>query len=238
MRKTKAQKRHGARWMKLRKAYLAIRKQSRGDIYPSGIRAKDAIAHARAHFKAPDIEWTDHTGNPRGEFKLSGFRIVVTVRPDDDASAASEDLGRYTDSPTAADYRAGVIDRAHGIEPGELDCPISRRELRYFVPSNLRGCIAENREWLNRYGYPRHVADCLARSYPRQDFERAEALNNGDWCPMIVTAKAYRGGIELGSSSLGGIESDAGQDYIDGIARDCASEAVSEARAALARLRR
>lgn len=61
--------------------------------------------------------------------------------------------------------------------------------------------------------------------YCRQDYERAEALNRGEWQYVGISAKAVvvsAGGViqALRSGGLWGIESDSDSDYLAEVARD------------------
>lgn len=84
------------------------------------------------------------------------------------------------------------------------------REYRWFNPNanNYEGCTDE---------------ECA--KYCRQDYERAESLNAGQWSYIGIIAKAVvvsaNGTIQtLRSSGLWGVESDSGKDYMAEVARD------------------
>lgn len=86
--------------------------------------------------------------------------------------------------------------------------PDSRsREHRFFIPSNPE--------------------------YGRIDYKRMEAYTQGHWCMVGVVVKVYRAGIELGSASVWGIESDSEERYFTDTAVELAEEAVEEARKAV-----
>lgn len=144
--------------------------------------------------------------------KIDQIRIKVQLDEDSDSSY----LGEYTDEHPG-DYelqRGSAFDR----KPG-------RNELRYFVPMNS---VEDHRKGLSRLGYSRSQAEDMAREYCRQDYQRMEALNEGQWAYMGITAEArvsYSSGngsrrLEwLTSSGLWGIESDSGDEYMSGIAK-------------------
>lgn len=69
----------------------------------------------------------------------------------------------------------------------------------------------------------------------RSDFERMQAWSDDEWhwCGIVVTA--YRNGIELGSASLWGIESDSGEYLVD-VANELMGEAIDDARSQVAAL--
>lgn len=67
------------------------------------------------------------------------------------------------------------------------------------------------------------------------DFQRLAGWCSDEWNYVGVVVTASRAGIELGSASLWGIESDAG-DYLVEAANDLVSDAVADAQATLSRL--
>lgn len=71
--------------------------------------------------------------------------------------------------------------------------------------------------------------------YGRQDYARACDFGNG-WSFVGIEVTAYRSGVQLGSASLWGIESDSGDEYFTEQALELAEEAISEARDNLIRL--
>ncbi|NNM74764.1 hypothetical protein [Enterovirga aerilata] len=78
-----------------------------------------------------------------------------------------------------------------------------------------------------------------ARAYAARaaeaDFRRLQAWCSGEWhwCGVVVTV--FKAGIELGSASLWGIESDAG-DYLAEVANELLPEALDDAKARVAEL--
>lgn len=85
----------------------------------------------------------------------------------------------------------------------------------------------------NRATYPTKRAYAAAAA--EADFARLKAWCEDDWYYVGVIVTASREGIELGSASLWGIESDA-EDYLVEVANELAEQAVEEAQAKLARL--
>ena len=98
-------------------------------------------------------------------------------------------------------------------EATERDCSggeMGRGELRYFngPVENYKGESSED-----------------IRKYARQDYDRMESLNRGDWCFMGMRAEAE---VQTGSDvvqritsgGLWGIESDSGKDHFESIARE------------------
>lgn len=125
-----------------------------------------------------------------------------------------------------------AMDAVRGL--AECDCSFSghwnNREHRYFNPNHE-----------SHAGLP----ETDIRKYCRQDFDRAESLNNGNWCYIGIRAEAeyvltsygrwlpeknmFSGGCgpiqELTSGGLYGIESDSGKQHI--------AETISEELASL-----
>lgn len=63
-----------------------------------------------------------------------------------------------------------------------------------------------------------------------QDAQRLEDLNDGDWCYLFLSATVEIDGVEVGSASVGGFESDSGEDYLRSEERSIAREALSDAK--------
>ena len=116
----------------------------------------------------------------------------------------------------------------------------NRREYRYFNPSF---------NYVDKHGklVDGNTAEEV-RKYVRQDYERMESLNRGDWCYIGIRAEAEVGieGKEpsrryhfegwtmqtISSGGLWGIESDSGNDYLQSVEQ----EELSELRAQLKEL--
>lgn len=84
-----------------------------------------------------------------------------------------------------------------------------------------------------RASYP--SARAYAAAAARSDFDRLRGWCNDSWHYVGVVVTCSRNGVELGSASLWGIESDA-RDYLQEVAHDLRDEALEEARATLANL--
>lgn len=146
--------------------------------------------------------------------KIDQIKIKVQLDEWPDTSH----LGEYTDEHPGHDelQRGSAFDR----KPG-------RNELRYFVPAHS---VQEQRQGLSKMGYSRSQAEDMAREYCRQDYRRMEALNEGEWHYMGITAEArvsYASGpnghrrIEwFTSGGLWGIESDSHIDHLMEIANE------------------
>lgn len=104
----------------------------------------------------------------------------------------------------------------------ECDCGFSghwdAREYRYFNPN-----------YQNYAGLPEEGI----RKYCRQDFDRMESLNSGQWCYIGIRAEAE---VQTGSSvvqrissgGLFGIESDSGREHIEETIREELASLKSE----------
>ena len=103
----------------------------------------------------------------------------------------------------------------------ECDCSggeMGRGELRYFngPVENYKGIEAAE-----------------IHKYIRQDYDRMESLNRGDWCFMGIRAEAE---VQTGSDvvqritsgGLWGIESDSGEDHVESIAREELAQLTTE----------
>lgn len=123
-----------------------------------------------------------------------------------DTDADSSYLGAYSARPGADDV---TIDRQ---ERGDM----GRNEFRYFIAANSA----------RETGNPESV---------EQDYNRAEALNRGDWCYVGVYAVAevvIAGTVQkIRSGGLWGIESDSGRDYFEELRAEQLAELKEQLRA-------
>jgi len=112
----------------------------------------------------------------------------------------------------------------------------NNRTLDFFVPMMS---VEEHREGLVKIGYSKGVAEELARSYCKADYERMLALDRGEWCYLGIMAKAVvsipcngnsRRLETLTSGGLWGIESDSGE-YLDEVAQEQLEDLKSHLRA-------
>lgn len=140
-------------------------------------------------------------------------------------------LGQYngTLANEKLDAEKDALDTAYD-EIGELiesidecDCnergDMRRNELRYFNPSF---------NYVDKYGHA--LPGCTPeeiRTYCRQDYERMERLNAGDWCYIGIIAEASvsipsgHSAVESEiESSVWGVESDGGREYLESMEKD------------------
>lgn len=108
-----------------------------------------------------------------------------------------------------------------------------RHEMEYFIPAIS---VSEHRDSLKKAGYSKGVAEEMARQYCREDYQRMESYNRGDWNMVGVKAAiTLRIRISKGnwilqrieSPGIWGIESDAGEIYLDEIYQEECSVLMS-----------
>jgi hypothetical protein len=107
-------------------------------------------------------------------------------------------------------------------ELAECDCgergDMSRNEFRYFNPSfNYIDTKTD------RPGDGLTIEE--VRKYVRQDYERMERLNRGDWCFLGIRAEARVQTVsdvwqEITSGGLWGVESDSDRKYLESVEKD------------------
>lgn len=173
------------------------------------IRAEMKGAH---DFDVPDVGQVETVSRDGFEIRL---KSEIDEWPD------TSWIGTYQD-----EWTEGAFDRFRGKDG-------VWREYRYFVPAIS---YQEHYKGLRDMKYGRTQADLLAREYTRRDFERMEALDEGAWCFLVLSATAYRNGIELGSASVCGVESDSDEAHHRETFDDLIAEAVDDAKTALAEL--
>lgn len=151
--------------------------------------------------------------------RILSVTIKRMIDPDHDTSC----LGEYSNNKSS-EYS---IDRKHS-----LDCQVN--EYRYFNPSfnyvDTQGKIIQNAAGGDTLT-PEEV-----RQYVRQDYERMERLNAGDWYYLGIRAEAeiqLTGDLvqTISSGGLWGIESDSDASYIEDLEREQLSNLKSELRA-------
>ncbi len=151
-----------------------------------------------------------------------------------------------------------MLDETHAYDFAEA-CRIARRDCWGITPPGLKiGQEREHGPWYyegetigreteflrredaTRAAYAAHKATfpserAYAAAAAESDFQRMHAFAQGELEFVGVIVRAKRAGIELGSASLWGIESDSG-DYFEQVAQELREEALGEAKAALAEL--
>ena len=167
-----------------------------------------------------------------------GKRILkVTLKRMIDEDPDTSWLGKYSDTRTSE----LSIDRAHDLDcfantgaEEQEDCPCigdewNRREYRYFNPSF---------NYVDKSGraLPENTPEEV-RKYVRQDYERMESLNRGDWSFIGIKAEAEVWNADtqvvqrIHSGGLWGIESDSGEGYIEEVEQEELSNLKDELKA-------
>lgn len=134
---------------------------------------------------------------------------IKIERPHDDDFGMLSDLGKYTDDADpwvivrAENEYLNILQNNIEREQGEdviYDLPPKGREVRFFKPF-AGGAKPGSEDYIN---------------YGRQDYERAEAYNNGQWSYCGVVAHAFikvnDSLQEITSAGIYGVESDSSKD--------------------------
>lgn len=204
-----------------------------------------SVTIKRMYDESPDTSWLgEYANSPDSEFSIDRAHSEDCQSVSLDAKQAIEQLERaiaYIGIERSAagndseniywDSLDETMDRlaAAQEELEECDCgergDTNRGEYRYFNPSgNYKDETPEN-----------------TRKYVRQDYERMEGLNQGDWCFIGIVAECEysigdnRAGCrliqELSSGGLWGIESDSEESYFTSVEQEELSELRSQLKA-------
>lgn len=159
-----------------------------------------------------------------------GFTLAAEIVPDDSNPAPwKEEDGHGPVSDWRRANYTGRFDKA----PGErMLCRDGDSAMFYDFAAAVRMARAEG--W-DAPPYDEGTPGQRAVRAAEADFGRMQDWCNDQWCYVGVVVTASRNDVELGSASLWGIESDAGE-YLVIIANELADEAIEEARAKLATL--
>lgn len=154
-------------------------------------------------------------------FDHEGFSVHAKIVCDQDPDTSW--IGEFSDTPGE-----GAIDHhATGIWLER-----SYRGPRYFNPANYSYDY-----YLNTEKRSKSEARSLANEQAKQDYKRLVGFYQGDWSMVGVVVTVYRDGVELGSASIWGIETDSGADCFKSLVMDeLLHEAVNEARMTLDKL--
>lgn len=162
-----------------------------------------------------------------------GFDFAVTIEPDYDSHEPwREEAGHGEVSEWRRQNYRGTYDKA----PGELLlCEDHRSALFYDFAGAC--ALALRGGWNAKpYDVPGETPKQRAAKAARADYERLRRYCAGDWCYVGVVVTASRDGVELGSASLWGLESDCDEDHLADCACELAEEALDEAKERLASL--
>jgi len=172
--------------------------------------------------ESPDTSWLgEYSNTADSEYSIDRAHAQDCASLEENHGAAVDQLERilqYLNRIESNDDLADACDIIVELQDDAQECDcgghgdMGRHEYRYFNPSrNYDGDTPEN-----------------IRKYTRQDYERMERLNAGDWCFIGIRAEAEysvgesRGGGRLcqtlSSGGLWGIESDSEQSYFASVA--------------------
>lgn len=172
--------------------------------------ASSALGLARYEAQPLPFDWE----GGKASTQRDGFDVAIAIVRDEDAHA-----GAFSN-----DWQPGAVinprswDARHGCESSEY--------LRYYIPEFAT--VEDHRRGLAPYT-SRHAADCLARTYVREELNRAA---EPDAYGVVVTIS--RAGVELAEASLWGIESDMLLHYVSlDVVPDLIADALPEAREAI-----
>lgn len=155
-----------------------------------------------------------------------GFDLTVTIEPDQH-SGAPWDNSPYSLTMEHSSRNSGMYQATgHWFDAGNL----------VAITSNWTDCPHDARDQIHAM----HRATMSPRAYAalaaRQDFERLRAWCNDDWNYVGIIVTASKAGINLGTVSLWGLESDDKSGYLIETAQDLAQEAIESAQAAISAL--
>ncbi len=101
-----------------------------------------------------------------------------------------------------------------------LGCTMGRGECRYFEPEYIHSAPDG--------GVGQDEIHCSV-----EDWKRWEDYNNNYWCMMGCVATVYRDGVEIAESSVWGVESDGGKEYLAEIEEEELAQALHQAELSL-----
>lgn len=171
--------------------------------------------------KNPTLPWEEKKdGLQKATIELDGFTVHVNVTYDYEYDFL-ENRGRFSSR----------------WQPGALRNPASRWDnhvYEWFIPETTE---EEQYKSLRDMNIGKAQAREMARQYVREDMEIAINPDSAGYYAVVVSAKAYKKGVELGWDTCGMERSirDTTND-LDECAWNCIHEAVSEAKEKLAAL--
>lgn len=160
----------------------------------------------------------------------------VTVEYEGFTLEASLEYDHHHEAPWEAEDGHGPVTgwERRDKAPGEMVLSEGRHGLERFYDFQQAVKIAKREGW-RVTGDNDLTPKARAANAALADFYRLRDWCNDEWCYVGVVVTASREGLELGSASLWGIESDAG-DYLTEIANELIDEAMEEAKATISRL--
>ena len=149
-------------------------------------------------------------------------RVQVTIEHVNDYDADTSWLGEFSAYQEPRNKEQKLVHLASGLV---LD--------HHGIWRDERGRIApkpeeyrHSHEW--QYTFHNNGHDEI--KYALQDSKRLEDINNGNIGFIGIVATVTLDGAEIGHDALWGIESDSGDAYIESTERECAFEALREAK--------
>lgn len=158
--------------------------------------------------------------------EIDGFTLTAELIPDDSAGAPWD--GEDGHGPVTGWERRDKL-------PGELILNDDRNAKRFY--NFAEACKIARRDGWNAkpYDVPGETPRQRAAKAARADYERLRAWCSDQWSYVAVVVTASCEGVKLGSASLWGIESDAGE-YLVEVANELIDEALDDARAMVSRI--
>ena len=189
---------------------------------PSADCAFRAVQWARAQTPGPFSGRLYHesvrVGDAPMPWTVDGFTLTARIQHDEHAGPLD-----CVEAAPRRNPHTGELTAPEGTFPIE-----TRRGPLWFRPESWRTYEAQRRHLLATHG--RAEADRIARANVRADVERVRAYFRDDWYYVGVVLTVTRGGIELSSASLWGIESDSGAAYFNEVCAELEHDALPDAR--------
>lgn len=156
-----------------------------------------------------------------------GFTLRARIKHDSDTGAPREE---HDGHGPVSDWRRRNYAGRYDKRPGELLLCDDGRNARFY--DFAEACRIARRDGWNAvpYDVPRETPRQRAAKAALADYNRLRGWcdDSWNWCGVVVTAS--RAGVELGTASLWGIESDTGA-YLVEVANELAAEALANAAA-------
>jgi len=177
------------------------------------------IEHAVDEY--PDTSFIGEYTNKKTAWSICshcGEFIAIAEKPNERAEEIEDEIYDLENEDETLEISEQIEKLKKELAGLELhECPHTRREFNYFLP--YAGGEKPGSENYQKYG--------------KQDFDRMESLNNGNWCFIGIIAKAKivteNGTIQtIRSGGLWGIESDSDKSYIAEIEQEQLAELRKE----------
>lgn len=145
-------------------------------------------------------------------FSKYGLQFEVTFKVDEypDLSWIGEYTDRYTDGAINTFTMQGYVDHS---------------KYKYFVACQS---FSERLSGLRKYHLSERTARIAAAKELLDDYKLYESYNNGEWYMQGVIVTAYLDGVKVDSNSLWGVESNAGDEFMQEIVDDLVSQIMYE----------